>query len=670
LTCLFLMKTRSLRAQRFVPVLSVLSLAVAASVQAQEMDLSPVIVTATKYPEDTQVVPAFVNVITREQIEHSGVQTVNEAVMRLGGVAGTPSLFGGNEYTLDLMGFGDTASSNTVFVVDGVPVREGDQSEVRLSGIPVSSVERIEIQRGGSSVLYGEGATAGVINIVTRASGLNSPSRQVGDISVSVGSQSTREFRGYANYVNDSIDLSFSGQDRRTDGYRVNAKSDQQNGLLSIKYHLSEQTRLGLSFHKDDTHAQTPGSLTLAEYSQDPRAAQPSSLANHTYMSVKTDRYAAFFETDLNGFKVRLDAAGRRRHYDSIGVMDGSPSGSIFDSQNHVYGLSVRKVSDHGVYKTTTVFGSESSEWGQDRVYPNQPSWGTVKLSSSGEAYYAKNDLDLKATDTRLTAGVRSEKFARNQLFTGTNTEMHKTMRAWELGVTQNINQTNSVFARRSQSYRLPNLDELPTPVYVGVWPNSVAVPLVPQLERTNKIGWKFSGAQLSSSVRVYESTLTDEIVYDPAQWGNMNLPRTERNGVDAFVRWQAISTFALTGSYSYKRAHFAEGDNIGRTLPMAPQNVFMVRGDWRFLPNQTIGFGLTYVGSQYIAGDFTNQNEMPSYRVADARYTYQLKNADISFMVRNLTNAKYYAYATTTGGYSVYPDTGRTYMMTARYKF
>ena len=664
------MKNRASNAQCFVPALSVLSLAIAGLAHAQDVELNPVVVTATKYAEDTQLIPAFVSIITRDQIQQSGVSTVSEAVMRLAGVVGTQSLFGGNEQSLDLMGFGDTALGNTVYVVDGVPVREGDQSEVRLSSIPISSVERIEVQRGGAGVLYGEGATAGVVNIITRSSAFNSPSKKRRELTAAYGSHGTSEIRGAADYANESIDLGLSVQKFRSDGYRQNSKSDQSIGLLSFKYTLDEHTRMGLALQHDNTHAETPGSLTLQEFDQNPQLAQAASLQNKTYMNAKTDRYAVFVESDLQGFKARFDAAERQRHYDSIGVLYGSRSAAIFESDNHFYGLTVRKTQETQSLRSTTLIGLESNYWGQNRIYPTQPNWGVVELSSRSNALYVKNDLDFKASGTRLSVGIRREKFDRNQLFGGDNTEMHETTRAWELGVSQKLNSSNSVFARRSQSYRLPNLDELPTPIYVGLWPNSVAVPLVPQFEKTNEIGWKFNESRTTATVRLYASDLSNEIVYDPSQGGNMNLPRTRRQGLDAYVRLNATRDLVLTGAYSHRVARFVEGVNNGNVLPMAPKNTLMLRGDWRFKPNQTVGLGVSYVGGQYIAGDFVNQNRMPSYRVVDARYAYEMKSADLSFVVRNLANAKYYAYATTTGGYSVYPDAGRTCMLTLKYKF
>ncbi len=81
---------------------------------------------------------------------------------------GRQSLDGSPDFGLDLRGFGTNSSQNLVILVDGVRMNENELAGAVLSSIPVDTVERIEITRGGSSVLYGEGATGGVINIFTR----------------------------------------------------------------------------------------------------------------------------------------------------------------------------------------------------------------------------------------------------------------------------------------------------------------------------------------------------------------------------------------------------------------------------------------------------------------------------------------------------------------------
>ena len=144
--------------------------AVAQSVPATPTtSLAPITVTATRFPESAADLPLGVNVVTAAQIKASGATTVNEAIMKLLGVPGRLDFYGGGDYALDLRAFGTTADNNQVVVVDGIRVSEADLGGTRLAGIAIDSVERIEVIRGSGAVLYGEGATGGVIAITTKA---------------------------------------------------------------------------------------------------------------------------------------------------------------------------------------------------------------------------------------------------------------------------------------------------------------------------------------------------------------------------------------------------------------------------------------------------------------------------------------------------------------------
>jgi len=130
--------------------------------------LAPVVITGARFDADPALAPIGAIVIHAEDIQRAGVSDVNAAIRKIGGVYGRQSLDGSPDFSLDLRGFGSNSSQNMVIVLDGVRLSENELSNAILSTIPVDSVERIEITRGGASVLYGAGATGGVINIVTR----------------------------------------------------------------------------------------------------------------------------------------------------------------------------------------------------------------------------------------------------------------------------------------------------------------------------------------------------------------------------------------------------------------------------------------------------------------------------------------------------------------------
>src|SRR3954454_14884248 len=119
----------------------------------------------------TIITGASSTVITSQEIERSPGQTVQDLLAREPGIQVT-NLFGqinGAQTTVDMRGFGATATSNTLVLINGRRLNDIDIAGVDFSAIPKESIERIEITRGNSgAVLYGDGAVGGVINIITK----------------------------------------------------------------------------------------------------------------------------------------------------------------------------------------------------------------------------------------------------------------------------------------------------------------------------------------------------------------------------------------------------------------------------------------------------------------------------------------------------------------------
>jgi len=89
-------------------------------------------------------------------------------LQKIGGLTVRQNLDGSTNGVIDVRGFGDAADNNVLVLLDGVRLSENEQASARTSLIPLEAIDHIEITRGGSSVLYGDGATGGTINIVTK----------------------------------------------------------------------------------------------------------------------------------------------------------------------------------------------------------------------------------------------------------------------------------------------------------------------------------------------------------------------------------------------------------------------------------------------------------------------------------------------------------------------
>ena len=144
-----------------------LCLSVYAQDAAETASLQEVVVTASRFARPVKEVLADVTVIDRQQIEESGATTVLQLLRGQPGVQVGGSTAGGDKFYIR----GGEARMTGLFI-DGA--RVGGQDGNQLGGgvnwelIPLGDIERIEIVRGPSSVLYGADAMTGVVQIFTR----------------------------------------------------------------------------------------------------------------------------------------------------------------------------------------------------------------------------------------------------------------------------------------------------------------------------------------------------------------------------------------------------------------------------------------------------------------------------------------------------------------------
>lgn len=649
--------------------------------------LESVVVTASKYEDDSLKVPAFVTYLTRTQIADSGARTINEAVIRLAGIPGRPSLAGGSEYSLDPIGFGDAFSSNMVIAIDGVPLKEGDSAEPRLSGIPIEQVERIEIQRGGASVLYGENAVAGVINIITRASSTDFSPQSYASIYSSLGSFNTQELSGSGYYAANGIKLSLAGLARVSDGYRRHSANQNHAATLDAQVQL-ERSRLGLSLHTDDLKADLPGSLTVSQFKANPR--QRDAKYRHDEIDSHVIRLGGFLETDLAGYNLKL--TGNRRTKDIVfnGTRPIQTQPNNLETVNEFWDLVLRKTSRINSNQNTLLIGAELNRWQQDR--DNQ--FGIYQINSRAQAIYLKNNFDWAARGVRISAGYRNEAIRRSidadetdYVSNGVTYGLPLTLKdrrrlnAWEAGVAHTLTPNQTLYARLSQSYRMPNSDEMAcaSANFCGGVP---AINLIdPQTSIDQEFGWKYARANTGrAGIRLYQSRLHNEIAYDDASGGNVNLDRTRRNGLDLELALNIWPDLAVSSFVSFRSSRFVSGPYQGNHVPLAPQRLAALRADWRLSGQQTLGVGWNYISKQFAASDFQNKFRVPSYATVDLRYSYRTTSMEAGLTIRNLFDKPYYSYGSVENDYSdfpritqylaVYPDPGRSITASVKVHF
>lgn len=632
-----------------------LALAAAFPVFAQSQTtatLAETVVSATRFPEAAASLPLSVSVVTAEEIERSGVNTVNEAVMKLLGVPGRLDTSGGNNYVLDLRGFGETTNSNQVVIVDGLRLNEADMSATGLAQIPIDTVERIEVLRGTGSVLYGEGATGGVIVVTTKA-GAGVKRQNSAQLYAATGSNGLQDLRASAVVASGGFSIDMSATDRRSDGHRDNFASVAKGQSVTAQW-SNDWLRAGVRAGRSELHSGWPGALTAAQYVADPRQARSST----DFGDSKKENTGVFAEASLGNWLVAFDA--NQRATQNLSEWSGLSETHV-DAAN--YSLRARHDAKLAGVANAFVIGYDEGDW-RSVVIKSASVWatpiGTVGTSTRS-AYYLKDDVTLASTGTRLSAGWRTEEMKKND---GVYPALNTTQNAWELGVSQPLAKDVLVYGRVGTSFRLPNLDEF------AYTPGGAA--LQTQTSKDLELGarWKIMSAQVD--MRWYQSDLTNEIGYDGLKYQNLNFDPTKRQGVELEVKHPVSTAVDVRLNAAVREAKFTAGAYAGKDVTLVPGQTLALNADWRPAAGHTVGAGVTWVSEQRV--DFANVCKIPAYMTVDARYAYQFKNAELALGIANLADEKYYTYAYgcsssgVTGG--IYPEAGRTVTASLRVKF
>jgi iron complex outermembrane receptor protein len=640
---------RAIRSMALLP----LALAASTACMAQGATALPgITVTAKRVAQDLQSAPFAGIVLTGEQIVSSGATDANDAIRRLTGIPSRTDLRGGRNYTLDLLGYGATADQNVVVVVDGVRISENELATARLSAIAPEMIESIEIIRGGSSVQWGEGASAGVINVTLKRA---STGALHGQASAQLESFSGRDLRAQIGGGNGNIGFDLNARSYNTDGYRDNSQYKQETvsaGFNGTAGALGFRARIS----SEDEKSRFPGALSFAQFAANPRQTlSPSDFGDYS-----ETRLSAGVDYKLDALTFALDFGHRDRDTSGSFAAFGGFSSSSKSRMNQLSPKLTYK-GRMGDGALTVLAGMDVSNWQFNGV---SSAGQSEDAHQRNRAFYLTGDL-LLATGTRLSAGARTERVNKRAVDAANfvNYDYSNSLNAWDLGVNQALSGGFNLYARAAKAYRLPNVDEN----------RFLFAALRPQNTRDLEAGVKWQAAAgHGAGVRVFRQKAVDEIAFDPTTFNNVNLDPTKRTGLELSGTAALLSNLKVTGTLQTVKAKFSAGPNNGNEIPLVSRQSAAVRVDWRVDERQTLGMGVQYLGSARFGDDNANTcaGQIPSHTLLDARYAWKLDKLEFSLAGDNLTNHKGFSlgFSCLTG--AVYPDPGRVLKAAVKYSF
>ena len=591
----------------FVGTLLYTSQALAA--QDAEFQLDQITVTADRIVQTVGGTPANVTVITRAELQAKGARNLIDALAGVSGVM-VRSHGGAGEKALPyIMG-----SERIVVLVDGkrmnLPQGVGyGASVVDLSSFLVSdSIERIEVIRGGASVLYGADAVGGVINIITKK-GADATKVTTG---IAGGSDGGRAYDLSAGGQQGKTSWQVSGIRDASDGQRSNSAYKNNNVTFRLDQEMTAGESLTLTFDHYNSHAGMPGSLT-----------NPSST---DYQDMRRNNWSVAY--------TKNHTAGSRffRYYDNSQTY----SGIEYESFRHKNTVRAFEYQDSARLNNANLL-TWGGEWRQEKV--DSTIEGSTLHSGITRAVYLQDQIRLSAAAT-LTLGLR-----RN------DSDIYGVQWLPKLAYLYQANERTSYFANWGKVFRAPNFDDLYTyKDYGGGYVCTGDPNLKPETGWTAEAGVK---SRLNSANEITLSFFKRELT-DAISWSGVktpvNIDRLSSTGVNANLVSKLSPAVTLNAGYTYLDSRKQDNNDAGDPRHSFHVGVTAKKGK---LTQTLYGIYQDRIG--------TGSEEVGSHFVVHTNTSYQLdKETTVYLTVRNRFDRQY-EYV------KGYPANGRSFLLGIR---
>lgn len=663
-------------------LVSVLALSIN-GVYAEEpsnVDLEKIVVTPSRMEQYDYQAGSNVSTIYAEDIKSSGARYVEDILKEELGV-NTYANSTHKTAKIDLRGFADTSMSNVLVLIDGRKVNSIDLSGTDWLQIPVESIEKIEILRGAGSVLYGDNAVGGVINIITKKG-----EKDLGGYAgISVGSYNTEkedvEIKGSAG---DLLYYLYSKY-YNTNGYRDNSDLLTKDFNTRLNQEITDSLALDLSvsWHEDDYGM--PGGLNGSELAQYGRRGSESG-SNSDFASTKDrfikltiDSKPKFNNVDIGN--ITIDLFRRNRDAYSWFYYGGWPTATK-------YMIDTKGVTVKDVYKGTLSGHDFNTVAGLDYydvehiIKGTEGSTDDLTIYKKEIGFYAYSDYEI-IDRLFFDAGARYQKakYTFDQKAASVKHEVREPSESVLTGgVRYEYAEGSNLHLSVQESFRFLATDE-----WYSTW-TGLNTNLKQQTGMQYEIGIKhnFDNIVLLTATP-YWIDIKDEIYVNPevSPGYNENYDRTRRRGIEIganadllkFITAPYFDSLKFNTNFTYQQPKFKDGAYNGKDIPMVPRYLVSAGIKAGFLDAYNVSLMGRYVGNRYSINDANNETpKVKNNIIFDSRLSYEKKSFEFYVAINNIFGEKYFEYVVKPAGASVnkdyYPAPERNLELGMKYKF
>ncbi|WP_296181120.1 TonB-dependent receptor [Pseudomonas sp. UBA1879] len=645
------------------------------------LNLSDVVVSATRTRESIASIPGSIQVIDAAQIRKQSIagRRVSDIVGQL-----VPGLAPG---TGGMSNFGQTLRGRSLLLlIDGVSQNATRDNFRQLNSISPESIERIEVISGASSI-YGAGASGGIINIITkRNQGETLGLRSKVGISAANNMQSqgfayeafqsvtarTGPWDGYLSAALTQRNDQFDGNGKRiaqdtSQGSNMDTETYDLQARFGYELDAERALRLSLQDYKDQQKSR---------YSKDPKTRDEAVAIRALILGDQphTRNQAINLDySDSDFFEQSLQLESYWRRADALFFPDlrrGKAGVSNNNSVQNVYGLRA------AIQTPLPSIGNATGNlvWGADYDHERSRQRGDQynvegltyrktgttfelgpDLETTTKALFGQVSFDLG--DWTVRGGTRrawiesevSDSIAYGEIvrtgrwspLPGETLKYDATL--YNLGAVYRLSETHEIFANFSQGFSLPDIQRYLRDVsstYDISQLNAQALKV-----DSHELGWRVNGNNWQGQIAVYENTSDVTQFYDAQDRVLRLINQKERaRGFETDVAYRLSDVWSAGGTYSWVKGETRQAgkwiDLPATRVSPAKTTVFA-----EYAPDSySIRLQALHLASYDAAAKDNNGRPIKGYTLFDLLGSRRLSVGRMEGGIYNVNNRQYHA--------------------------
>ncbi len=652
--------------------------------------------TATKTDTPLVETPQSISVVTGEEMQARGAANVRDALGYTAGVTGMVSLDTNDD--LSLRGF---PMDRIKYFLSGllVPATPFGTANVEPYGM-----ERIEVLKGPSSMLYGQSTSGGLVNAVSK----RPPEVSQREVQVGLGSDARKQVAfDVGGPLSPQSEWSYrlTGLERRSRTMVEFVRDDRTFLAPALTWRPSARTSLTLlaSTQRDDaghsggTQALLPlsgillpnpnGTVSPGTYGGEPgfdgkkikQHALGYELA-HAFgdtwtlqQRARVDRLKADVHQTVGFFG--LDPSDGRTLYRGAFVSDGGDTAASVDTSlqakwgngrvehTSLVGLDVRRerVSELEYWGPAPTIDIFAPVYGAEVTQPSTP-YSHQNFLSRQTGLYLQDQMKI---DQRwlLTLGLRRDE-ARTRVddhLMGVTTRPRERQTSWRAGASYLLGGGVAPYVSAATSFQ-PNTT-----------PNPFGEPFKAARGRQYELGVKVQppGSNSLYTAALFDLTQRNTLTADPDQinhpLGRLQVDEFRSRGLELEAKTSLTRSLDLVAAYTYLDAKFTRSqlDNLGNGFWGIPANSGALWLDYKATRALSIGGGVRRMGQRPTSDMNMWRYMQPAFTMVDAAVRYEVDHVALALSLHNLTDK-----VVTDCGQQCFYSAGRSVLGTLTYRW